>query len=109
MNRLASDGQFDPTLRQIFDFSRVTKVGFGGPQIEQFAKRRIFGPDSLRVFVVSSPLHFGFARMYSIYRELQGDTNIQVFNHMSEAIEALGVPTDVALNAFTALYQLLGV
>jgi len=81
---------FDPTFRQLADFTGVTKVLLDAEEIRTVATRRVFSPGSRRAFVTATAEVFGLARMYSTYMELYGDVrDLRVFTDKEEALRWL--------------------
>ena len=87
MDRLLADPEFDPTFSQLVDFREITAVEFGPEEVRQFAQRKIYSSISRRAFLVTNDLQFGLARMFEIYRELNGETGIRVFRTFEEAMD----------------------
>jgi hypothetical protein len=86
-NPLLADRDFDPSFSQLLDFTHITHIELGTPDIQQLALRNIFSPDSRRAILVSNDLAFGFGRMYGILRESAGEHGIRVFRTLEEALE----------------------
>jgi hypothetical protein len=87
MDRLSADPDFDPDFFQLADFREITEVEIGPEDVRQFAQRVIYSSSSRRAFLVKNDLQFGLARMFEIYRELNGETGIRVFRTFDEAME----------------------
>jgi hypothetical protein len=94
VKRLKQEPDFHPGLNQLFDFRTATTIDLSGEEIEQLAVRDVFSKQSKRAFVVSSNLQFGMARMFALYRDTRGETGVQVFRELPEALAWLGLPTD---------------
>jgi len=87
---LTKDPAFDPSFRQLADFTKVTKVSVDAEAVRTAASRRIFAPGSRRAIVVPSPELFGLARMFATYREIYGGgEDLQVFTDKEEALRWL--------------------
>ncbi len=87
---LSKDPAFDPSLSQLLDLSKVTKVTIKSGEIRTAAARGIFAAGSRRAIVVPSPELFGLARMFATYRELYGGgEDLQVFTDKEEALHWL--------------------
>jgi hypothetical protein len=87
MERLSKDPDFDPDFCQLVDFTQITALEFEPDDVRQLAQRNIFSPRSRRAFVVKDDLQFGLARMFEIYRELNGEAGIRVFRTFDEAMD----------------------
>jgi hypothetical protein len=87
---LERDAAFDPTFRQLADFTGVTKVLLDAEEIRTAATRRVFSPGSRRAIVTATAEVFGLARMYSTYLELYGGkVDLRVFTDKDEALRWL--------------------
>jgi hypothetical protein len=84
--RLASDPDFDPSFSQIADFTQVSQIRLSPDDIRQLAQRSIFSPHSRRAIIVPNDLAYGFARMFEMLREDQGDVGTRVFRTLEEAL-----------------------
>jgi len=87
MDRLSADPDFDPSFSQLADFREITEVEIEPEDVRQFAQRIIYSSSSRRAFLVKNDLQFGLARMFEIYRELNGETGIRVFRAFDDAME----------------------
>src|SRR5215467_2446756 len=84
-DQLLSDPAFDPTYRQISDFTQVTELAFSAEELRQFAQFDLFSPSARRAFVAPEDAKFGLGRMFAMLRESRGDTGIRVFRTLEEA------------------------
>jgi hypothetical protein len=87
MDRISNDPDFDPDFCQMADFRQITGIEFGPEDVREFAQRSIYSSRSRRAIVVKDDLQFGLARMFEIYRELNGETGIRVFRTFDEAVD----------------------
>ena len=85
--RLKQDPEFDPSYSQLLDFSHVTKIEITSEHIRRIAQDSAFSPSSRRAFLVNNDTAYGLARMFAILRETAGDTGIEVFRSLDEALE----------------------
>ncbi len=85
--KLGCDPDFDPTYSQLVDVSHVTKIEVTTEDIRRLAQGNLFSPKSRRAILVSSDAAFGFARMFEMLRESAGETGIEVFRSLDEALE----------------------
>jgi hypothetical protein len=87
MDRISKDPDFNPDFSQLADFRQITAVEFGPEEVRQFAQRSIYSPRARRAILVKDDLQFGLARMFEIYRELNGESGIRVFRTLEEAMD----------------------
>jgi hypothetical protein len=87
MERLSKDPDFNPDFCQVLDFTQITELEVVPEDVRQLAQRNIYSPRSRRAFVVKDDLQFGLARMFEIYRELNGEAGIRVFRTFDEAMD----------------------
>lgn len=87
MDRLSKDPDFQPDFCQLADFRQIDNVSFGPEEVRQFAERNIYAPGAPRAILVKDDLQFGLARMFEIYRELNGENGIRVFRQLDEAMD----------------------
>jgi hypothetical protein len=92
MEGLLQEPDFDPEFNQLLDAREITKLELTHAEIRELAKRTIFSPLSRRAIVVASDVHFGLGRMFGTYREIKGETGIQVFREMAQALKWLALP-----------------
>ena len=85
--KLQHDPDFDPAFSQLLDFSHVTKLQLTSDNIRQIAQNSIFSPASRRAILVNNDTAYGLARMFAILRESSGDTGIEVFRILDEALD----------------------
>ena len=84
--QLRHDARFDPTFRQLCDFSQVVRFDLTASAIWSFAYPTIFAPTARRAFLVPSEVSFGLARMFEILRNLAGEAGIRVFRDRGAAL-----------------------
>jgi hypothetical protein len=101
MARLLSHPDFRPIYNQLLDFRGITKVDLSSDEVRELGQRTIFSPQSRRAFVVASDLQFGLARMFGIYRELEGEEGIKICREMKEALSWLSLSTEPDFKLFT--------
>jgi hypothetical protein len=86
-NRLMRDPFFDPTFSQLVDFGSVTRVAIPLEDLRLLATRNFFGPRAKRCLVGPTSEMFGMARMFQIFREVNGaPEQIRVFRDREEAL-----------------------
>jgi hypothetical protein len=99
---LAHQGQilkhpdFDPSFSQLADFARLTNTDINMGDLQTFAHRDVFSPQSRRAIVVKSDLAFGFAKIFELYRQLAGARGIRVFRTHHEALNWILTPDAVS-------------
>ena len=103
MDRLSTHPDFRPEFNQLFDFREAQGVALSHDEIHRLSTRKIFGERSRRAFVVAGDFQFGIARMFSIYREMQGEPGIQVFREMNKALTWLSLTAEPDPGFFTRL------
>ena len=92
-NRLMSDPDFDPTFRQIIDFSETKSVSVSSDDIRRLAARNFFAHGSRRCIVAPTAEIFGLARMFQTFRELSGgEEEMQIFKDRKDALHWLFSP-----------------
>jgi hypothetical protein len=84
--KLQVDPSFDPDCSQIVDCCGVTGIDLSPDDIRAVTSATIFSPHSRRAVVVASDEQFGFARMFKMMREAQGEYGIRVFRDRTEAL-----------------------
>ena len=84
--QLLGDPDFDPTCSQIADCTAVTGIDLSADDVRAVAATAIFSAHSRRAVVVATDEQFGFARMFKMIREAQGEYGIQVFRDPGEAL-----------------------
>ena len=85
--RLRHDPDFDPTFCQLLDFTHVTKVEITADDIRNIAQNSLFSGTSRRAILVSNDTIYGLARMFELLRESAGDTGVEVFRSLDEALD----------------------
>jgi hypothetical protein len=84
--KLLVDPSFDPDCSQIVDCSAVTGIDLSPDDVRSVTAATIFSPHSRRAIVVASDEQFGFASMFKMMREAQGEYGIRVFRNQGEAM-----------------------
>jgi hypothetical protein len=84
--QILKDGDFDPSLNQLADFSGITTLDVTPAEVRMLAGGNIFSPDSRRAIVVEGQLAFALARMFETLRGLRGDRHVRVFHTREEAV-----------------------
>ncbi len=85
--KLQRDPEFEPTYAQLIDFSHVTKIELNAEDVHRLAQESIFSPTSRRAILVANDTAYGLARMFEILRETAGDTGIEVYRNLDEALD----------------------
>jgi len=107
MDRLRADPDYVATLNQIADFRDVTDVQLSGLDIRSLAQHTVFSPASYRALVITKPIAYGLARMFSTLRELAGEPHHITVRTLEEAAEFTGIDIDVAASVCADLRQRL--
>ena len=84
--KLLGDPDFDPTCSQIVDCTAVTGIDLSPDDVRAVTTTTIFSAHSPRAVVVATDEQFGFARMFKMMREAQGEYGIRVFRDRAEAL-----------------------
>ena len=84
--KLHQDPTFDPDCSQIVDCCAVTGMDLSPDDVRSVTAATIFSPHSRRAIVVSTDEQFGFASMFKMMREAQGEYGIRVFRDRAEAM-----------------------
>ncbi|MGA7794608.1 MAG: hypothetical protein WCA19_16350 [Candidatus Acidiferrales bacterium] len=84
--RLLGDPDFDPECSQIVDCTAATGIDFSPEEVRSVAATTIFSAHSRRAVLVTTDEQFGFASMFKMMREAQGEYGIRVFRDRSEAL-----------------------
>jgi hypothetical protein len=84
--QLLGDSNFDPTCSQIVDCTAVTEVDLSPEDVRAVTATAVFSAHSRRAVVVTTDEQFGFARMFKMMREGQGEHGIQIFRDSAEAL-----------------------
>jgi hypothetical protein len=84
--RLLGDPDFDPACSQIVDCTAVTGIDLSADEVRAVAATTIFSAHSRRAVLVSTDEQFGFASMFKMIREAQGEHGIRVFRDRAEAM-----------------------
>jgi hypothetical protein len=84
--KLLVDPSFDPDCSQIVDCCAVTGIDLSPDDVRTVTAATIFSAHSRRAIVVATDEQFGFARMFKMMREAQGEHGIRVFRDRAEAL-----------------------
>lgn len=84
--KLLVDSSFDPTCSQIVDCSAVTGIDLSPDDVRSVTAEAIFSAHSRRAIVVATDEQFGFASMFKMMREAQGEYGIRVFRDRADAL-----------------------
>ncbi|HEV2521284.1 MAG TPA: hypothetical protein VGT24_02790 [Candidatus Acidoferrales bacterium] len=95
--KLLADTDFDPTCSQIVNCTAVTGINLSAEEVRAVASTAIFSAHSRRAVVVSTDEQFGFARLFKMLREAEGEYGIQVFRDPAEALR-WAIPDDHAFS-----------
>jgi hypothetical protein len=93
------DMMADPAFRlgysRLVDARSVTSLEMNGYSVKKFAQEHAVARGGRRAIVMSSAPVRGLARMFQIYRELAGATEVtELFDDMDNALRWLGLPAD---------------
>lgn len=96
MNASKNDPQFNPTFNQVVDaFDGKVASDFPTDKVRELGSNTIFDKKSRRAIIVQGDLAFGLARMFATYREINGETSLQVFRNREEAYHWMDVTRPV--------------
>jgi len=84
--QLLGDPDFDPTCSQIVDCTGVTGIDLSADDVRAVAATTIFSAHSRRAVLVATDEQLGFARMFKMLREAEGEYGIRVFRDRAEAL-----------------------
>lgn len=85
--KLLVDPNFDPDCSQIVDCSAVTGIDLSPDDVRAVTAASIFSSHSRRAVLVATDEQYGFASMFKMMREAQGEFGIRVFRNRSEALQ----------------------
>jgi len=75
------------SFAEILDLTEVIKMELSDDDMRELAQKSPFSPHSRRAIVVPDNKRVeGFARMYQVLREVQGETGIRIFRSLDEAL-----------------------
>jgi len=103
MDRLESHPDFRPEFNQLVDIREASRTDLSHNDVRRMAERRIFSDKSRRAFVVSRDFEFGLSRVFATYREIRGETGIEVFRDMKKALSWLSLTEEPDPGMFTRL------
>lgn len=84
--KLLVDPSFDPECSQLLDCCAVTGIDLSPDEVRAVTAATIFSAHSRRAVVVATDEQFGFASMFKMMREAQGEYGIRVFRNRAEAM-----------------------
>jgi hypothetical protein len=84
--QLLGDADFDPSCSQIVDCTAVTGIDLSADDVRAVAATTIFSAHSRRAVLVATDEQLGFARMFKMLREAEGEYGIRVFRDRAEAL-----------------------
>jgi hypothetical protein len=84
--KLLGDSNFDPDCSQIVDCTAVTGIDLSPDDVREVTAATIFSAHSRRAVLVATDEQSGFASMFKIMREAQGEYGIRVFRDRAEAL-----------------------
>lgn len=87
---LRADARLTPRLRQIADFSGVTKLGVTSEGVRRATRNNPFGPDARRAFVAPLDETVGMIRMFGIYIDADA-SQFRIFRKLGPAMEWIGL------------------
>jgi hypothetical protein len=85
--KLRNDPEFDPSFSQLLDLTHVSSIEIGPADVRRLAEENLFSPNSRRAILVNSDLAFGLARIFEVHRESAGESGINVFRDLDEALD----------------------
>jgi hypothetical protein len=85
--RLRNDPEFDPSFSQLLDLTHVSSIEIGPADVRRLAEENLFSSKSRRAILVNSDLAFGLARIFEVHRESAGESGINVFRDLDEALD----------------------
>jgi hypothetical protein len=88
---IAHDPAFERGFSLLCDLRAVTHIEAGPHTLRDLARFSTFARGTHRAFVVIQDEHFGLARMFQAFCELEG-AHVGVFRSLAEAHEWLGLP-----------------
>lgn len=96
-HKLLVDPSFDPACSQIVDCTAITGIDLSPDDVRAVTAATIFSAHSRRAVVVATDEQFGFACMFKMMREAQGEYGIRVFRDRAEAL-LWALPDEQALS-----------
>ena len=84
--KLLADANFDPECSQLVDCSAITGIDLSPDDVRAVTATAVFSTHSRRAIVVATDEQFGFAEMFKMMREAQGEHGIRVFRDRAEAL-----------------------
>ena len=88
-NVLRADPAFDPSFRQLYDFTGVTEIAVTRDVFPTLRARDPFAAGTRQAIVVGSHAAFGLGRMYELLNDL-AEEEFRVFVDLAEARAWLG-------------------
>ena len=84
--KLLGDPDFDPNCSQMVDCTSVTGIHLSQDDVREVTAATIFSAHSRRAVLVATDEQSGFASMFKMMREAQGEFGIRVFRDRAEAL-----------------------
>jgi len=84
--KLLGDPDFDPNCSQMVDCTSVTGIHLSQDDVREVTAATIFSAHSRRAVLVATDEQSGFASMFKMMREAQGEFGIRVFRDRTEAL-----------------------
>jgi hypothetical protein len=101
--RLHNDARFDPEFDRILLF-KVSMRSRSRRRIYAHSRlQKVFSATSRRAFIIPMAALFGLGRMFAAYRDLAGESQINIVRSLIDAAEWVGIDLNVAPQAFTTL------
>lgn len=91
MERLKADPEFSDSFNQLWDLCEISAPHLTREDVGRLSKVAVFSPQSKRAFLVEADWQYGYARMFGILRDIEGETGIRVFRESKEALAWLGL------------------
>jgi len=101
--RLHNDARFDPEFDQILSFKGVDEIALSTADLRSLAAENVFSATSRRAFIIPMAALFGLGRMFAAYRDLAGESHINIVRSLIDTAEWVGIDLNVAQQAFTTL------
>ena len=80
---------FAADMRLLVDFSQAVRVEIPTERLEELSEVSPYSSRSRRAYIVQRDFDFGLARMFSVFVEMHGKGEVQVFRSRPEAISWL--------------------
>jgi hypothetical protein len=90
IDALSVSASFDRTFNQWVDI-REAKIGMTVDEVRNFAFKSVFSPTTKRAFLLTAGMDDYLVSLFDIYREVQGENGIRVFQEASRALAWLNL------------------